>query len=188
MPRRDEAPRRALGSKGPLEGHQAIHVRYRDSSPLKTISPCVILRTLEPESACRIRDAYNLTEALRIASPLQGSSLQRREALRGLLVPIDTTQRKQAVKALERLGYQVIWERGVGTRPPCLTTPPRTRAVTQLTCMEHGLRRCGVPTCREVFRGIRADLVWRQGESRPASDQYGPEAATPMPVIAPGTK
>jgi hypothetical protein len=78
MPRRDGAPRRALGSKGPLEGHQAIHVRYRDSSPLKTISPCLILRTLE-------------TEALRISSPLQGSSLQRREPLRGLLVPMDTT-------------------------------------------------------------------------------------------------
>jgi hypothetical protein len=50
MPRRDGAPRRALGSKGPLEGHQAIHVRYRDSSPLKTISPCLILRTLGTEA------------------------------------------------------------------------------------------------------------------------------------------
>ena len=51
MPQRDGAPRGALGSKDPLAGHRAIYVHYRDSSPLKTISPCLILRTLKPESA-----------------------------------------------------------------------------------------------------------------------------------------
>ena len=92
MPRRDGAPRRALGSKGPLEGHQAIHVRYRDSSPLKTISPCLILRTLG-------------TEALRISSPLRAHRCKDASLFEAFSCPWTPPSTYYKLLEIERSGH-----------------------------------------------------------------------------------
>jgi hypothetical protein len=66
----------------------------------------------------------------------------------------EAQQRKRAVKALERLGYQVTLERmaSSGVVPVSLRRGERGLSHT-LTTMAHGLRGCGAPTQQEVFRG-----------------------------------
>jgi hypothetical protein len=83
MPRRGGDPGGLWEAKGLLAGHQASPMRYHASSPLKMISSCLILRTLEPESA------YPIYESSMVGK-MHGIRLQRDTGMYGSGGGVDT--------------------------------------------------------------------------------------------------
>ena len=165
-------------------------MRYRDSSPLKTISPCPILRTLKPESACRIREQYGQKNAWHSVVAWHGNAQERRSALNTVaqFLTLGSAYNLTGGNCISPLRCRShrCKDASLFEAFSCPWTPPST----YYKLLENGTRPEGV-WCAYTPGSISWDsccLVWRQDESRPASDQCGTEAATPVPVIAPGAK